>query len=91
MAIAVGQLPLRRSVRIAMMTLLMGWSLVAAVGLVRNLYHLATDTVGGVGVGVVVVLVCALAIDAVSGTVSNRLGPRVMRLVGRRWQLTRNT
>ena len=40
---------------------------VGAVGLVANLYHYATDTVGGVCVAVATVLGVALLVDAVVG------------------------
>lgn len=40
------------------------WVVVGAIGLVRNHYHYATDTLGGMCVGIVVVLATALVVDA---------------------------
>ena len=42
------------------------WIVLGAAGLVRNLYHYATDTVGGICVATVVVLGAALVVDAVT-------------------------
>jgi hypothetical protein len=44
----------------------------AAVALVGQFYHFATDTVGSVGVAIAVTLAVALAIDQVSAAVSSR-------------------
>ena len=41
------------------------WTAIGAVGLVANLYHYATDTIGGVLVAVAAVLGVALLVDAV--------------------------
>jgi uncharacterized membrane protein len=39
------------------------WALVAAIGLVRNFWHYATDTIGAMFLAVVVVVGLALLID----------------------------
>ena len=57
------QLPWRRWLKATVAAVLLAWIVVAAVALVRNFYHYATDTVGGVGVSLVVVLSLALLID----------------------------
>ena len=54
----------RASVEIAVVTVLASWALVAAVGLVG--VHYPSDTVGGAGVAVAVVLATALAMDALT-------------------------
>jgi membrane-associated phospholipid phosphatase len=60
---AAGSLPLRPAARLTTVAVLVIWVVLAAVGLVRNLYHYATDTIGGAGVSVVIVLGAALALD----------------------------
>lgn len=57
----------QRGVQIAVMTALGLWALFAAVGLSRNFIHYPSDTVGGAGVAVALVLATALAIDALTG------------------------
>ncbi|HEY2300194.1 MAG TPA: hypothetical protein VGH43_20895 [Jatrophihabitans sp.] len=47
------------------------WTAIGAVGLVANLYHYATDTVGGVCVAIAVVLGVALLVDAASARLSS--------------------
>jgi undecaprenyl-diphosphatase len=42
------------------------WAVVAAIGLIRNFAHYPSDTVGGVGVALAVVIGTAFAIDAVT-------------------------
>jgi membrane-associated phospholipid phosphatase len=58
-----GQVPLHRPARIGLAGLLGVWVVLAAVGLVRNHFHYATDTVGALGVSVAVVLSTALLVD----------------------------
>jgi membrane-associated phospholipid phosphatase len=48
------------------------WAALAAVGLVRAHWHVATDTIGGLGLGVACVVGAALLIDAVSTRVRRR-------------------
>lgn len=61
--IVLGRLPLRPAVRGVGVGLLATWTLLAAVGLVRNYWHYATDTIGGCCVSVAVVSSIALGID----------------------------
>lgn len=70
--LAAGQLPLRPVARTALLAGLLGWVAIAALGLVRNDYHYATDTVGAVGVAAAVVLALALLIDAIAPAVMGR-------------------
>lgn len=42
------------------------WAVAAAIGLIRNFAHYPSDTVGGVGVALAVVVASALVIDAVT-------------------------
>lgn len=66
-----GQLRMRTAWRALLWVLLAAWTVVAALGLVRNFYHYATDTIGGLGVSVAVVLATALVIDRVRKPVSS--------------------
>jgi len=66
--------------RLGLGVALLGWLVLAALGLVRNQYHYATDTVGAVGVAVGTVLTTALLIDATA--------PAVVRSATRRRQFT---
>ena len=61
--IAAAQLPTNQAVRLAVFDVLAAWTLLAALGLVRNFYHYATDTIGAIAVSVAVVLGVALAVD----------------------------
>jgi undecaprenyl-diphosphatase len=54
------------AVKVALVTALVVWAVLAAVGLVRNFLHYPSDTVGGASVAVAVVVVTALGIDAVT-------------------------
>jgi len=74
--VAVGQLRVGVAARAAIAAVLAAWAGVAALGLIRNFFHYATDTVGALGVSVAVVLGGAWAIDA------------AVPAVGRRRQLT---
>ena len=62
--VAVGQLRVSAAARAALTAVLAAWTALAALGLPRSYYHYATDTVGALGVAVVVVLGGAWAIDA---------------------------
>jgi membrane-associated phospholipid phosphatase len=53
----------RLGVEVAVVSVLGLWSLAAAVGLARNFLHFPSDTLGGAGVAVAVVLATAVAID----------------------------
>lgn len=61
--IAAGQLRAPAAWRVAVTCVLALWAVVAALGLVRNFYHYATDTMGGAGVAIAVVIGTALLID----------------------------
>lgn len=58
------QLPMRRRLRVGFLALLGVWTVVAALGLVRNFWHYATDTIGAICLSGAVVLAVALAIDS---------------------------
>jgi undecaprenyl-diphosphatase len=77
LVIVVFQLKVAGRVRWAMLTLVAAWTVFAAVGLVRNFWHYATDTVGSAFLAAAVVPAVALGID--------RYGP----VVWRRRRLTR--
>ena len=51
------------------------WTVLAAVGLVRNFWHYATDTIGAMLLATTVVLGMALAIDRYGEPVARRLRP----------------
>jgi undecaprenyl-diphosphatase len=57
------QLRMSRRLRALLVVLSIAWALVAAVGLVRNFWHYATDTLGAVCLAVAVVVGLALALD----------------------------
>jgi undecaprenyl-diphosphatase len=57
----------KRAIAIALLAL---WTVGGAVGLTRNLYHYATDSIGAIGVGVVCVAGAALLADVVSSRVA---------------------
>ncbi|MDT4918087.1 MAG: superfamily [Pseudonocardiales bacterium] len=69
------QLPLTRRWRAALLTVIAAWTLLAAVGLVRNFWHYATDTIGAMLLAITVVFGTALAIDAYGATLVRRLRP----------------
>lgn len=71
--IAAGQFRLHAAARLAVLDLLALWMLLAAIGLVRNLYHFATDTIGAVGVSLAVVLGTALLIDRWYAPIAQRM------------------
>ena len=54
---------MRRAHRVVVAVLLGLWVGLAAIGLVRNHFHYATDTIGAVGVATAVVLASALLIE----------------------------
>ena len=49
--------------KVVLTTLLAVWTLVGAVGLIRNYYHYPTDTLGALGVSIASVVATALVID----------------------------
>lgn len=57
---------LTRRVRAVLLVAIVAWALIAAVGLVRNFWHYATDTVGAICLAIVVVIGLALVIDRYS-------------------------
>lgn len=71
---------LSRRVRSVLFTVIGVWTLVAAVGLVRNFWHYPTDTLGAICLSVVVVVGLAFLLDryfaGVQLWVANRLGAR---------------
>jgi undecaprenyl-diphosphatase len=70
------RMPLRARARSAVIGVLAVWPLLAAIGLVRNFWHYATDTIGGIGVSVAVVSAVALVIDRYARRASYRVsGP----------------
>lgn len=66
LALVVLRAPLGRAIRTLTVTLLAVWTVIGAVGLVRNNFHYATDTIGGFLVSVTCALGLALAIDTVA-------------------------
>jgi membrane-associated phospholipid phosphatase len=76
LAVVVWQLPMGRGVRAVVLTMLGAWTVLAALGLVRNFWHYATDTIGAACLSVAVVLGMALAIDAVAGRRAGRRDAR---------------
>lgn len=57
------QVQLSRGWRVVVCVVLALWSVLAAVGLVRNFYHYATDTIGAMGFTVAFMLGTALLVD----------------------------
>lgn len=55
--------PVTRRVRAALLALIAAWTLIAAIGLVRNFWHYATDTIGAICLAVAVVVALALVVD----------------------------
>jgi undecaprenyl-diphosphatase len=70
--VALGQLRLSGAARAAVVAVLTGWTALGALGLVRNYYHYATDTIGALGVAAAVVLGSALTIDAAVPALARR-------------------
>jgi membrane-associated phospholipid phosphatase len=66
-----------RAVKAGGVALLAVWTVLGAAGLVRNDYHYATDTVGGVLLGLGVVLLTAVVVDVVIDLVAARAAGRV--------------
>lgn len=83
-AIAAGQLRLHRWARVLLGVVLVLWAAAAATGLVRNLYHYATDTFGGIGVALAVVPSVALSLNRWNT-------PHAQGPILRRRQLTRRS
>lgn len=78
---------LSRPLRAIVLAVIAAWALVAAVGLVRNFWHYATDTIGAMCLAVVVVFGLALLLDRYLATVQRRVAAR---LAARR-ELTRRS
>lgn len=70
------QRPMSRRARVGIAAVLAAWVLAAAAGLVRNLYHYATDTVGAILLCGAVVPAVALTIDAVGTAMTKRATAR---------------
>jgi len=68
--------PATRRVRIVLLALIATWTLIAAIGLVRNFWHYATDTVGAMLLAIAVVVGTALLIDQYLPTVQRWLARR---------------
>jgi undecaprenyl-diphosphatase len=67
------QLQLSRRARTIAVAVIAIWTVVAALGLVRNFWHYATDTIGAMLLAVVIVFGLALLIDRFGTTVSSRV------------------
>ena len=76
-----------RRLRAVLLGLIGVWTLIAAVGLVRNLWHYATDTLGAMLLAVTVVSAAALALDRYLAPAQIRLAARL----GAERQLTRRS
>lgn len=71
------QLPWSRRAQVTSVCLLAVWTVAAALGLVRNFWHYATDTIGAICLAVTVVLGLALLIDSYGASVLRRARPAV--------------
>lgn len=67
------QVPMRRRTRGVIVGVLAVWTTLAAVGLVRNFWHYATDTLGALCVSAAVVPALALVIDRYGARVEARM------------------
>lgn len=75
--ILLARAPVSRRVRAVSVAALVLWTVGGALGLVRSLYHFATDTVGAICVSVVCVAGVALLVDALAAQLKPRqLTPR---------------
>jgi undecaprenyl-diphosphatase len=63
--------PVAAGWRALVVAVLAAWTGVGALGLTANLYHYATDTLGGVLVAIVTVLGIALLVDGLTGGLSS--------------------
>jgi hypothetical protein len=72
LAIIACRLPMSRRARAAVLAVLAVWTVVAALGLVRNLYHYTTDTIGAICLAAAVVPATALAIDSATAALTRR-------------------
>jgi len=72
LAIVAYQLPIGRRLRNGVLAVLGVWTVVAALGLVRNFWHYATDTIGAIFLSGAVVLAVVFAIDSTSGAVRSQ-------------------
>jgi hypothetical protein len=81
------QLPMRPRARGVVAAVLAVWMLLAALGLVRNFWHYATDTIGAVCLSAAVVVGMALAIDRFRAVLIRRSqpadGPQLTQLTER--------
>lgn len=66
LALLLSRVRLRAPARVAWYVLLVLWSVIGAVGLVRADYHFLTDTIGGAAVAIACVCGTALVIDALA-------------------------
>jgi membrane-associated phospholipid phosphatase len=87
LAVLCFQPTMTRRVRALLLGLLGLWTVVAAIGLVRNFWHYATDTIGAILLASAVVIGLALVLDRHFASVQRRIGAR---LAARR-QLTRRS
>lgn len=76
--------PVARRVRAVLIALIAAWTLIAAIGLVRNFWHYTTDTIGAILLAVAVVVGLALLVDRYLPAVQRR----VVRRTTARDQLT---
>jgi undecaprenyl-diphosphatase len=72
LAIIVCRLPLSRGGRAGVLTGLAVWTVAAALGVVRNFYHYATDTIGAIFLAAAIVPATALAIDSAGAALRRR-------------------
>ena len=79
LALIACRLPVSRRVRAGCLAALAVWTVVAAVGLVRNLYHYATDTIGAICLAAAVVPATALLIDSVTAAIQRRARDQVLQ------------
>ena len=73
------QASISRRLRVALVGLIAAWAVIAAIGLVRNFWHYATDTIGAICLSIVVVVGLALVLDRYFASVQQRVGARAGR------------
>lgn len=71
LAVLVLRAPVAAGWRALVVLVLAAWTAVGAIGLTANLYHYATDTLGGMLVALVAVLGVALLVDVLFGRLSS--------------------
>jgi undecaprenyl-diphosphatase len=81
------RLSISRRLRAVLVALVAVWAGVAAIGLVRNFWHYATDTIGAICLATVVVVGLALVLDRYFTPVQRRIDARLAA----RAQLARRT